>query len=238
MSKLKWDQTGERRYETGCDHGVLYPMKNGAYSTGVEWNGLITVTESPSGSESNPLWADNMKYLDLTSAEEFGASIECYTYPDEWAACNGEAELAKGVILGQQRRYPFGMSYRTKVGNDTEGEDYGFKIHLIYGAKSSPSEKSYSTVNDSPEAITFSYELTTTPVPVSGKDDNGKPFKPVAHLAIDSTKTDPAKIEALEKILYGTDAVTGVEEDGSDSVEATEPRLPLPDELREIFAEG
>lgn len=238
MGKLKWDQISDRRYELGCDHGVLYPMKNGAYSAGIAWNGLVTVNESPSGSESNPLWADNMKYLDLTSAEEFGASIDCFTYPDEWAACNGESELAKGVTLGQQRRYPFGFSYRTKIGNDSEGEDYGFKIHLVYGAKSSPSEKSYGTVNDSPEAITFSYELTTTPVPVSGKDENGKPFKPVAHVVIDSTKTDPDKLAELEKILYGTDAVVGTEGDGSDSVDATEPRLPLPDELREIFAEG
>lgn len=238
MAKIKWDQIGERIYETGCDHGVLYPQKNGAYPKGVAWNGLVSVTEAPSGAEDNALYADNMKYLNLKSAEEFGATIECFTYPDEWAACNGESDLAPGVTLSQQRRNTFGLSYRTKKGNDTEGEDYGFKIHLIYGASASPSEKSYGTVNDSPEAITFSYEITTTPVDVSGKDDNGKPFKPVACVTVDSTKVDPEQLAALEKILYGTDEVKGIEEDGSDSVPATEPRLPLPDELKEIFAAG
>lgn len=238
MSKLKWDKTGERYYETGVDHGVLYPQKDGAYPAGVAWNGLITVTESPSGAENNALYADNMKYLNLKSAEEFGATIECYTYPDEWEACNGESALVPGVTLLQQRRNTFGLAYRTKKGNDTEGEDYGFKLHLIYGASASPSEKSYGTVNDSPEAITFSYEITTTPVDVSGKDANGKPFKPVACVIIDSTKVDTDKLEALEKILYGTDEVVGTEADGSDTIPATEPRLPLPDELKEIFAAG
>lgn len=238
MAKLKWDQTGERIYETGTDHGVLYPQKNGAYPMGVAWNGLISVTESPSGAEDNALYADNMKYLNLKSAEEFGATVECYTYPDEWAACNGESDIAPGVTLGQQRRNTFGLSYRTKVGNDTEGEDFGFKIHLVYGCSASPSEKSYSTVNDSPEAITFSYEITTTPVDVPGKDANGKPFKPVAIVTVDSTKVDAEKLAKLEAILYGSDEVKGVEEDGSDAVAATEPRLPLPEELKEIFAEG
>lgn len=236
MAKLKWDQVGDRLYETGVDHGVLYPQKDGGYPLGVAWNGLTAVTESPSGAEDNALYADNMKYLNLKSAEEFGATIECYTYPDEWGACNGESELAPGITLGQQRRNTFGLSYRTKVGNDTEGEDYGFKIHLIYGASASPSEKSYSTINDSPEAITFSYEVTTTPVDVPGKDATGKPFKPVACVTIDSRKSDPEALAKLEAILYGTDEVKAA--DDEDAVEATEPRLPLPSELKEIFAAG
>lgn len=227
MAKLKWDQIGERYYETGVDHGILYPQSGGAYPKGVAWNGLVTVTESPSGAEDNALYADNIKYLNLKSAEEFGATIECYTYPDEWAACNGESELATGVTIGQQRRNTFGLAYRTKVGNDTEGEDYGYKLHLIYGASASPSEKSYGTVNESPEAITFSYEVTTTPVPVSGKDANGKPFKPVACLTIDSRKTDSDKMKQLEDILQGTDGESG----GT----GTEARLPLPDEIKELF---
>lgn len=236
MAKLKWDQIGDRRYETGVDHGVLYPQKDGGYPLGVAWNGLTTVTESPSGAEDNALYADNMKYLNLKSAEEFGASIECYTYPDEWAACNGESSLVPGVTLGQQRRNTFGLSYRTKIGNDTEGEDHGFKIHLIYGASASPSERSYSTVNDSPEPITFSYEITTTPIDVSGKDANGKPFKPVACITVDSTQVEPDAMERLEAILYGTEETPA---DGdTPAIPATDPRLPLPDELKEIFAAG
>lgn len=233
MSKLKWDQIGERLYETGVDHGVLYPQKDGAYPEGVAWNGLTNITESPSGAEDNPLYADNMKYLNLKSAEEFGATVECYTYPKEWAACNGESELAAGVTLGQQRRNTFGLSYRTKIGNDTDGEDHGFKIHLVYGCSAAPSEKAYSTVNDSPEAITFSYEVTTTPVNVSGKDASGKPFKPVSCVTIDSTLVSAEAMERLEAILYGQDAV-----EGETPVAATPARLPLPDELKEIFAEG
>lgn len=235
MAKLKWDQIGERFYETGVDHGVLYPQKNGEYPKGVAWNGLVTVTESPSGAEDNALYADNIKYLNLKSAEEFGATLECYTYPDEWAACNGESDLVPGVTLSQQRRNTFGLSYRTKIGNDTDGEDHGFKIHLIYGGSAAPSERSYSTVNDSPEAITFSYEITTTPVTVSGKDSTGKPFKPVAAITIDSTKVEPEKIAALEAILYGTEATTA---EGGAEVPGTDARLPLPDELKEIFAAG
>lgn len=226
MSKLKWDQIGERMYETGVDHGVLYPQKNGAYPKGVAWNGLINVTESPSGAEDTALYADNMKYLNLKSAEEFGATIEAYFYPDEWAQCNGEAELASGVTLGQQRRNTFGFSFRTKLGNDTEGEDYGYKIHLIYGCSASPSERSYATVNDSPEAITFSYEITTTPVPLTGTGPDGKPFKPVSSIIIDSTKVDPDMLKELENILYGTDE-TGTE---------TDARLPLPDEIMSLFS--
>lgn len=231
MGKMKWDQIGERFYETGCDHGVLYPQAGGAYPKGVPWNGLTNVNESPSGAESNPQYADNMKYLDLTSAEEYGATIECFMYPDEFAACNGESELIEGVTLGQQRRNPFGFSYRTKLGNDTEGEDYGYKIHLIYGCKASPSEQSHGTINDSPEAATFSYEITTTPVAVSGLAPDGKPYKPVAHIVANSTKLDADKMKALEAILYGTDG-TGESDTGTDG------RLPLPDELKTILADG
>lgn len=233
MSKLKWDVIGEHLYETGVDHGVLYPQKSGAYPKGYAWNGLTNITESPSGAESNPQYADNIKYLDLKSAEEFGATIECFMYPPEWSECNGESELAPGIMLGQQRRNTFGLSYRTKIGNDTEGEDFGFKLHLVYGGSASPSEKSYGTVNDSPEATTFSFEMTTTPVDVPGKDANGKPFKPCATITIDSTKTDPKIMEELEKILYGTDAIPAT--DTKSEVPATEGRLPLPAELKTIL---
>jgi hypothetical protein len=224
MSKLKWDQTGNRNYETGVDHGVLYPQASGAYPKGVAWSGLTSVSESPSGAEDNALYADNIKYLNLKSAEEFGLTIECYSYPDEFAACNGESDLANGVTLGQQRRNTFGLSYRTKLGNDTDGEDYGFKLHLIYGCSASPSERSYESINDSPDAITFSFEVTTTPVDVSGKDASGKPFKPVSSVTIDSTKVTADQLAAIEAILYGDDE--------------NEARLPLPDELKTIFAEG
>lgn len=224
MSKIVWDQIGERFFETGVDHGVLYPQKDGAYPKGVAWNGLISVTESPSGAEDNAQYADNMKYLNLKSAEEFGATVECYYYPPEWAACNGESDLVPGVTLGQQRRNTFGLSYRTKIGNDTEGDDYGYKIHLIYAASSAPSEKTYNTTNDSPEANTFSYEITTTPIPVDGVDADGNPYRPVASITIDSTKVDKAKLAALEAQLYGS--------------EDAEPHLPLPSELKTIFAAG
>ena len=222
MAKLIWDQVGEKTFETGCDHGVLYPQKAGAYPVGVAWNGLINVTESPSGAENNALYADNIKYLNLQSAEEFGATIECYTYPEEWAQCNGEADLVPGVRLGQQRRNTFGFSWRTRIGNDTENDAYGYKIHLIYGCSASPSERAYGTVNDSPEAITFSYEVTTTPVPVSGVDAEGREFRPVALVTISSIGADKDKLKALEDILYGTDEL--------------EPRLPLPDEIKTLFA--
>lgn len=224
MSVLLWDQIGEKTYETGVDHGVLYPQDGGAYPKGVAWNGLTNVTENPSGAEDNALYADNMKYLNLKSAEEFGLTIECYTYPDEFAECNGEADLIKGVTLGQQSRNTFGFSYRTKKGNDTEGEEHGYKLHLVYGCSAAPSEKSYETVNDSPDAINFSFEVNTTPVPVSGLNSKGKPFKPVSLITIDSTTIDPEKLEALEKILYGS--------------EDTEARLPLPDELKTLLAAG
>lgn len=221
-TKLKWDQLGEKVYETGVSKGVLYPQVNGAYPKGVAWNGLTSVNESPSGAEATPLYADNIKYLNLMSAEDFGATVEAYTYPDEFAECNGEKSLATGVQVGQQKRKAFGMSYQTKVGNDTDS-DAGYKLHLVYGALAKPSEKSYGTVNDSPEAITFSWELTTTPVEVPG-------MKPTAIITIDSTKVDADKLAALEEILYGKEATEGQEE--------VEARLPLPIELAKIFSNG
>lgn len=223
MAKIKWDQSGERLYETGVKNGVLYLQSEGTYPKGVAWNGLTAVTESPSGAEATALYADDMKYLNLYSAEEFGATIEAYTYPEEFAKCDGSAELAKGVVIGQQTRTAFGMCYRTVIGNDTEGEAHGYKLHIIYGAMASPSEKAYATINDSPEAITFSWEVTTTPVNVTGA-------KPTASIVIDSTKADAAKLQALEEILYGKDG-TGDQQTG-----ATDPRLPLPDEIKTLMA--
>jgi hypothetical protein len=218
MSKLVWDQTGERLYETGVKQGVLYVQTaDGTYPKGVAWNGLTAVTESPSGAEATPLYADDIKYLNLMSNEEFGATVEAYTYPDEFAQCDGSAALATGVMIGQQPRKTFGMTYKTTLGNDTEGNDYGYKLHFIYGALAAPSEKGYSTINDSPEAITFSWELTTTPVNVSG-------FKPTATITIDSTKADAEKLAALEAILYGS--------------ESEEARLPLPDEVATLMGEA
>jgi hypothetical protein len=203
MAKLVWDKTGERYYETGVDHGVLYVQDNtGAYPMGVAWNGLTAVTESPSGAESSPQYADNIKYLNLVSAEEFGATIEAFTYPDEFGECDGTAEPTVGVHLGQQTRKTFGLCYRTIIGNDIQNTGYGYKLHLIYGALAAPSEKAYATINDSPEAITFSWEVTTTPTPVTG-------YKPVASLTIDSTKVDATKLATLEDMLYGTDADAG-----------------------------
>ena len=218
MSKLVWDKTGERFYETGVNQGVLYPQGiNGTYPLGVAWNGLTAVTESPTGAEATPLYADNIKYLNLMSAEEFGATIEAYTYPDEFAQCDGSAEIADGVMIGQQSRKAFGLSYKTTLGNDVDGNDHGYKLHIIYGALAAPSEKGYSTINDSPEAITFSWEVTTTPVSVTG-------LKPTASITIDSTKADKDKLTALEAILYGS--------------EETEARLPLPDEIKTLMGDG
>ena len=217
MSKIEWDKTGEKLYETGVKNGVLYlPDESGAYTNGVAWNGLTSVKESPSGAEATPLYADDIKYLELTSAEEFGGTLECYTYPDEFAECDGSAEVAPGVIIGQQNRKTFGLCYRTTLGNDIKSNEYGYKLHLIYGAKASPSEKAYSTINDSPEAITFSYEISTTPVNVTG-------YKPTASLIVDSTKVSAEKMAALEAILYG--------KDGVESSPNNNPRLPLPDEV-------
>lgn len=213
---LVWDAAGKRFYETGVKKGVLYVQdEKGAYPNGVAWNGLTGVTESPSGAEANAIYADDMKYLNLYSTEEFGATVEAYTYPDEFAECDGSAELTAGVTIGQQKRKAFGMCYRTVLGNDVIGEDYGYKLHIIYGAMASPSEKAYATVNDSPEAITFSWEITTTPVNVEG-------MKPTASLVIDSTKVNASKLSALETILYGSESV--------------DPRLPLPNEIKTLMA--
>lgn len=217
MTALVWDATGEHFYETGVDHGVLYIPTEGVYSKGVAWNGLTGVTESPSGAESNPQYADNIKYLNLISAEEWAGTIEAFTYPDEFAACNGEKELADGVTVGQQSRSTFGMSYRTKIGNDTDGSDHAYKIHLLYGLTAAPSEKAYTTVNDSPEAVTFSWEASSVPVNVSG-------MLPTSSITIDSRTADPTKLEALEKILYGA--------------EEAEARLPLPDEVKTLMTAG
>lgn len=217
MAKLVWDKTGDRLYETGVKNGVLYIPTSGVYSKGVAWNGLTAVTESPSGAEATALYADDTKYLSLMSTEEFGATIEAYTYPDEFAACDGSAELAGGVMIGQQKRSTFGLCYKTTIGNDTDGNDHGYKLHIIYGAMAAPSEKAYASINDSPEAITFSWEITTTPVNVTGA-------KPTASLVIDSTKADPSKLAALEDILYGKDGEP-----------ASEPRLPLPDEIKGLM---
>lgn len=217
MAAITWDATGERLFETGVDHGVLYPISSsGTYNNGVAWNGLSAITESPSGAEATAVWADNIKYVNLLSAEEFGATVEAYTYPDEFAICDGTAELVDGVIVGQQARKVFGLCYRTKIGNDVDGNDHGYKLHIIYGAQASPSEKAYSTINDSPEAISFSWELTTTPVNVTG-------MNATSYLVIDSTKCDAEKLTALEKILYGS-----AEPD-------TAPRLPLPDEIKTLM---
>lgn len=222
--KLVWDKTGEHFYETGVKNGVLYPMSaSGTYPKGVAWNGLTAITESPSGAEATALYADDIKYLNLMSNEEFGATVEAYTYPDEFAECDGSASLTEGVYIGQQARKTFGLCYRTTLGNDAKGNDYGYKLHIIYGAMASPSEKAYSTINDSPDAITFSWELSTTPVAVAN-------FKPTASLTIDSTKVDTAKLTALEEILYGKD---GTGEDHT--IGAVDPRLPLPDEIATLM---
>lgn len=217
MSKLVWDQTGDRLYETGVKNGVLYVQSgDGTYPKGVAWNGLTAVTESPSGAEATPLYADDIKYLNLMSAEEFGATIEAYTYPDEFAECDGSAAIGTGVYIGQQPRKTFGLCYRTVFGNDVDGNDHGYKLHLVYGALAAPSEKAYATINDSPEAITFSWEITTTPVNVTG-------HKPTACVTIDSTKVDETKLAAIEAILYGT--------------ESEEAKLPTPDEIVALLAE-
>lgn len=216
MTKLVWDKTGERLFETGVSNGVIYPQDtSGKYPKGAAWNGLTAITESPSGAEPTPLYADNIKYLTLMSAEEFGFTIEAYTYPDEFAECNGEGELTPGVKIGQQKRKSFGLSYKTLLGNDIDGEAHGYKLHLVYGALAAPSEKARNTVNDSPEATTMSWECSTTPVAVEG-------FKPTAHLEIDSTAVEAGKLKKLEDILYGSDS------------ESTA-RLPLPDEVKTVL---
>ena len=213
--RLTWDDAGKRLYETGVKQGVLYPQdNNGAYPKGVAWNGLTAVTESPEGAEPTPLYADDIKYLNLLSTEEFKATVEAYTYPDEFAECDGSGSLVEGVTIGQQDRKTFGLSYRTSLGNDVKGNEYGYKLHIVYGCLAAPSEKAYATVNDSPEAITFSWEVSTTPVNVTG-------FKPTASLVLDSVKLGAAKMEAIEDVLYGSSAA--------------EARLPLPDEIKSII---
>ena len=215
MATLTWDVQGERYYETGVSKGVLYPFKEGKYSKGVAWNGLTAVNENPSGAEPTPLYADNIKYLNLLSNEEFAATVEAYTYPDEFTECDGSAELAVGVSVGQQKRIPFGLSYVTKLGNDTDGQDHGYKIHLIYGALAKPTQKNYATINDNPEAITFSWELSTTPVAVPN-------MKPTACITIDSKKVTPENLKKIEDKLYGT--------------QTEEATLPTPTELAELIA--
>ena len=211
MSKILWDAIGDHIFETGVRNGVLYLKgAEGTYDTGVAWNGLTSVSESPEGAEVTDLYADDIKYLSLMSAENFKATIEAYTYPVEFEECDGSATIAKGVVIGQQSRKPFGLCYRTTIGNDTDGNEHGYKLHIVYGCQASPSEKQYSTINDSPDAVTFSWEVSTTPVNVTGK-------KPASTLIIDSTKADKSKLTALEAILYGS--------------EQDEPRLPLPDEI-------
>lgn len=222
MFKIEWDKVGERLYETGVDRGVLYPQVSGAYPKGVAWSGLTNVTESPSGAEATPLYADNIKYLNLLSNEDFACTIEAYTYPDEFAECDGSAALTTGVQISQQKRKMFGFSYRTKLGNDVDGDDFGYKIHLVYGCLAAPSEKSRATVNDSPEATTMSWEVSTTPVNVPG-------FKPTAHVVIDSTKADSEKLKAFEEILYGK---------AGDGSGGTKPRLPLPAEVATLMTAG
>lgn len=218
MAKLVWDATGEKLFEAGVDHAVLYPVnQDGEYTPGVAWNGITQISETPEGAEPENQYADNIKYLSLMSAEELNGTIEAFMYPDEWSVCDGSAELTKGVMIGQQNRKAFGLSYRTKIGNDVDGQDHGYKLHLLYGAKASPSERTYETINDSPEPITFSWEYTTTPVNVTG-------HQPTALVTIDSTKVNATKLAALEAILYG-----------SDDTDSDDPRLPLPDEVMALL---
>ncbi len=224
MAKIEWDLIGQRFYETGLDRGVLYVRDDeGEYPLGEAWNGLVSVSENPSGADPNPQYADNIKYLNLISREEFGATIEAFTYPDSFAACDGSKEMKTGVMFGQQSRKIFGLSYRTKVGNDSTGEDYGYKIHLVYGALATPSEKGYNTVNETPEAMTFSWEITTTPVEVAG-------FKPTAMLVIETTATNEDQIAALEEALYGVTASV------DPLIADADPYLPLPAEVIQIMA--
>jgi hypothetical protein len=226
--RIVWDKTGERFYETGVDQGVLFPKDtNGNYAAGVPWNGLINVNQAPSGAEANPLYADNVKYLNLIANEEFGAGIECYTYPDEFGVCLGEVEPVPGVSVGQQPRREFGFSYRTLIGNDVDGQYHGYKIHLVYNAAAAPSEKGYGTVNETPEAMTLSYDITTTPVKITG-------LKPAAHLELNSKKLSPAALAKIEEIIYGKDAIPAAT-GGGEEVPAVAPRLPLPDEVISII---
>ena len=216
FAPLVWDETGKKLFETGVSNVALYPQDTtGVYGAGVAWNGVTNISESPSGAEATTLWANNGKYLNLYSVEEYASSIEAYTYPDEFAECDGSAEIAKGVSIGQQTRKSFGLAYKTLIGSDTDGNDHGYKLHLVYGCKAAPSERSHATVNDSPEALSFSWEISTTPVSVTG-------HKPTASVEIDSTKVNAEKLAAFEKILFGSDEAAA--------------RLPLPDEVATLFA--
>ena len=218
FAPLVWDETGKKLFETGVSNVALYPQDTtGVYGTGVAWNGVTNISESPSGAEATTLWANNGKYLNLYSVEEYASSIEAYTYPDEFAECDGSAEIAKGVSIGQQTRKSFGLAYKTLIGSDTDGNDHGYKLHLVYGCKAAPSERSHATVNDSPEALSFSWEISTTPVSV-------KDHKPTASVEIDSTKVNAEKLAAFEKILFGSDTAAA--------------RLPLPDEVAELFTDS
>lgn len=226
MAKLTWDATGEKLFEAGVDHGVLYPVgENGTYPQGVVWNGLITISESPEGGDENAFYADNIKYGVLRGTEDFGGSIEAYTYPDEWEACDGSATLATGAVVSQQTRKAFGLCYRTLIGNDVDGLEHGYKLHLVYGATASPSEKSRETINDSPDASSMSWDFTTVPVNVTG-------FKPTSHIIIDSTKADAEKLAALERALYGCEA------DATAQIEAQDAHLPLPDAVKSLLVNG
>lgn len=217
MSRLVWDQIGERTFETGVDRGVLFPFAEGGYPLGVAWSGLTNITETPSGAEDTSFYADNIKYLTLKSAEELGLTLECYTYPDEWEECNGSKKVASGVYVGQQARKTFGLAYRTKVGNDTEGYEHGYKIHLIWGCSASPSERNYGTINDSPEPNTFSYEISTTPVNLDG-------YNATSIATVESVGANPEKLKALEDMIWGT--------------EESDPKMPMPNEIVSMFAEG
>ncbi len=240
MPKIKWDQTGEKLWEVGVDRGVVFPMSGNSYGKGAGWNGLTAVNESPSGAEETELWADNQKYGGLMSAEKFGATIEAYMYPDEFADCDGSKEVVAGVSVKMQTRKAFGFSYRTLIGNDVDDKDHGYIIHLVYGCKAQPSEKSRSTVNDSPDVGTFSWTVTTTPAPITAVDpDTGKPYKATSHIEINSLKVDATKLAAFEDILYGTDGNGGntstVPTGGVNA--GTDPRLPLPDEVFQLLGE-
>ena len=229
MSRLEWDKTGERFYETGVDHVVLYPTDaTGAYAAGVAWNGVTAATESPSGAEANPQYADNIKYLNLISAEDYGMTLEALTYPDEFAVCDGSAEPVVGLTIGQQKRRQFGLAYRTRVGNDVAGDSLGYKLHIVYNCLAAPSERAYQTVNDSPEPAAFSWEITTTPVAINATDAEGNGYNPTALLILDSTKIAKEKMAAVETLLYGTNAV-------ADGEPGTDPKLPTPDEIINIL---
>lgn len=238
MSRLVWDKSGERRYEMGVRNAVLYPKSSeGTYPTGVAWNGITAINEAPSGGEPSPLYADDIKYLNLMSNEDFGGSIEAYMYPDEFAECDGSAQIAVGVMAGQQNRKEFGLCYRSIIGNDTEGDDHGYKLHIVYGCLVTPTDKNHETKNDSPEPGTMSWDFSTTPVAING-EVGGKTLRPTAHLTFDSTLMNENALKAIEDVLYGKDAVQEDQENGITAAPATDPRLPLPDEIIDIIKDA